>query len=749
MLDSLPECNNLHIARFDVQLTDEQRGDGKDTHVSFQRGFETSESSMPVWCWADFLKNAGPGLIMMTAFIDPGDLSNDLAVGSKYQFELLWIFLWSTIVGYILQMVVAKLAIVTRKSLAEKCHEEYPWFVNVFLWLLMEAALVAVEIQYITGASVGLSLLCGNNGTNLPLWASVLVCSTIAYLLLILEAYGVRLVEVLFMLLISVMCISFAILAGVAKAPGIQVLRGLAEPQLPNEQAAYLLAGGIVGGCISPYNFFLYSSLVISRPLPSRTRGDKYILLQYISLEAAIVLAFALFMNVCLVCTFAQTLYQPAGATSTYYNGSSTPPLLSPSNPGTLLVGVSPQQSPDATYTNYDYMENNPSLNNAGILLGQDWGQAFAYIWALGLLATGLSSTSGSVYAGQIIMEGFVKLKAWNRRHRGWLGSLIAIFHTSPPESVDLLDAPGDRSPSLEETMEGRPSTLSSRTKALVPSSCVPSSDAEKHIISQAHVSVSVAPAKTTESRLSDTVVSDKVVHQSALELKITAESAVPPRQKPHCDHPLGDDLSTNMRALTVPAGEGDQSISSSKASSYKRPFWLRFAANLGLMPQSSRAYSEEEAGRYLPQEALSAAPAAAPVAWKRATVSRTIALIPALIVAATYTNPQEILYLNLWLNLLQTLALPFSLLPMLHFTARSQVMGKYWKNHWFLTLLVAAITAFAVFIACYSTIQSTPFPTSSAAVGATWFGWALYLLAALYFAIGPDHIERFLRGGM
>jgi uncharacterized membrane protein YecN with MAPEG domain len=77
--------------------------------------------------------------------------------------------------------------------------------------------------------------------------------------------------------------------------------------------------------------------------------------------------------------------------------------------------------------------------------------------------------------------------------------------------------------------------------------------------------------------------------------------------------------------------------------------------------------------------------------------------------------------------------------------------MGKYWKNHWFLTLLVAAITALAVFIACYCTIQSTPFPTSSSAVGATWFGWALYLLAAMYFAIGPDHVQRWWlnrRGG-
>ncbi len=124
--------------------------------------------------------------------------------------------------------------------------------------------------------------------------------------------------EIAFLVLVSVMCVSFAVLAGMAGAPGTEVLRGLAVPQIPPESTAYLIVGGIIGGCISPYNFFLYSGLVVNNKLPHSTRGEKLILLKYIWLEAAIVLFFALFMNVCAVCTFASTSYVAPGSPPLY-----------------------------------------------------------------------------------------------------------------------------------------------------------------------------------------------------------------------------------------------------------------------------------------------------------------------------------------------------------------------------------------------------------------------------------------------
>lgn len=98
---------------------------------------------------------------------------------------------------------------------------------------------------------------------------------------------------------------------------------------------------------------------------------------------------------------------------------------------------------------------------------------------------------------------------------------------------------------------------------------------------------------------------------------------------------------------------------------------------------------------------------------------------------------------MNLWLNLLQTIALPFALIPLMHFTSSRRVMGAYWANHVVLLVVGSAISLFAVFMAIYCTIESTPFPTTSWGVGLTWFGWALYILVILYFALGPDNCAR------
>lgn len=135
--------------------------------------------------------------------------------------------------------------------------------------------------------------------------------------------------------------------------------------------------------------------------------------------------------------------------------------------------------------------------------------------------------------------------------------------------------------------------------------------------------------------------------------------------------------------------------------------------------------------------------------AWRRAVIARTIATIPALVVAATQTDPTQIDAMNLWLNLLQTLALPFTLIPLIHFTSDKRVMGgAYWTNSPFTLLLTCAITTFAVLVAAYCSIQSTPFPTSQAGIALTWFGWSLYVLAIAGFAIGPDRLMRFFKSG-
>ncbi|MEW5319196.1 MAG: hypothetical protein WDW38_010361 [Sanguina aurantia] len=502
---------------------------GKDEPASaIGRNSGSFSDDDPTFSIVAFFKFAGPGIIMCTAFIDPGDLEADLQAGAQYRYMLLWIYLWATVLGYIMSMLSAKLGVASGRDMGTLCREEYPKWVRIVLWLVIEVSLMGVEIQYVIGAGVGLSLLCAG---TLPLWAAVLICGALAYLTLMLDRYGIKAVEAVFLILIAVMVISFAILAVKAQAPADEVLLGLAWPQLPmqvpgsdyNSPTTDLVAGGIIGGAMSPYNFYFFSMLVLKRELPMASRGEKRIALTYYAIEAAIALFLALFMNVCIVSSFASAFYDT-------------------------------DQAADAGFL------------NAGDMLGDMYGKAFGYIWALGLFATGLSSTTAAVYAGQAIMSGFIDIKI---------------------ESNPLL--------------------------ALLPPSLPP-----------------------------------------------------------------------------IPLG----------------------------------------AGVYR---------------W-RAVVTRSIAIVPALVVAATQRQDQtELDTLNLWLNLLQTIALPFALLPLLHFTCNKRIMGKYWANGIPLTILASIIAAFSVLCALYTTIESTPLPSDAWAVAVASLGVAVYAAAVLYLAVSPDRVQRWL----
>jgi hypothetical protein len=206
-------------------------------------------------------------------------------------------------------------------------------------------------------------------------------------------------------------------------------------------------------------------------------------------------------------------------------------------------------------------------------------------------------------------------------------GSVIAIFHASPHDDLEL-DVPAD-SPSVGEK-EDRISTLS--TKALVPA-CIfsPSHNVTRQPRGSKDVIVMGVSAEAAV---------DQAVHHAALELRIVAESHVALGQTNSC-HLQGQDRTRDKQVLVSEDG-GVNVMSETETCSHRRNIWLwRVAVRLGLLSHSSGPLRDKERRSKEELEPSDTA-AAASVAWKRATVSRTIALIPALIVAATYTNPQE-----------------------------------------------------------------------------------------------------------
>ncbi|KAI8476617.1 MAG: natural resistance-associated macrophage protein-domain-containing protein [Monoraphidium minutum] len=316
-----------------------------------------------------FMRFIGPGLLMSIAYVDPGNLESDLQVGARAGYSLLWVLLWSTVLGYVLQMQAAKLGVVTRKNLAEHCRARFTPGPRLLLWAMAEIAIIGSDVQEVIGSAIAILLLTGG---AVPLWGGILISAAAAFLLLLVERLGVRHLEALFALLISTMVGAFLHMYVVAGVPTAQVLRGFLVPWVPRQSVGQAVA--MLGSLLMPHNLYLHSALVQTRRLRAQDEGHRREALAYFGLESALSLGVSVLINTCVVCVFA------AG-----YFG----------RPEVEDIG----------------------LENAGQYLGATYGAGIVVIWALGLLAAGQSSTMTGCYTGQFVMGGFLhfQVSAWVR----------------------------------------------------------------------------------------------------------------------------------------------------------------------------------------------------------------------------------------------------------------------------------------------------------------------------------------------
>ncbi|GJP70436.1 hypothetical protein CLOP_g1380 [Closterium sp. NIES-67] len=223
--------------------------------------------------WRRFCLFVGPGFLMSIAYLDPGNLESDLQAGAQTGYSLLWILFWSTALGLLLQAIAARVGVVTGCHLAELCRMEYSPVVRTVLWLMAEVAIVGADIQEVIGCAIAIRILTQG---AVPLWAGVLITGLDSFLLLFLENLGIRKLEALFGLFISIMAVSFARMFLEAAPDTGAIAQGLLIPSIP--RGAMGMAVSIVGAVIMPHNIFLHSALVQSAghrpPLPrTRVRG--------------------------------------------------------------------------------------------------------------------------------------------------------------------------------------------------------------------------------------------------------------------------------------------------------------------------------------------------------------------------------------------------------------------------------------------------------------------------------------------
>ncbi|KAK2862282.1 hypothetical protein Q5P01_001815 [Channa striata] len=349
----------------------------------------------------------GPGFLMSIAYLDPGNIESDLQSGAKAGFKLLWVLLLSTIIGLLLQRLAARLGVVTGMHLAEVCNRQYPTVPRIILWLMVELAIIGSDMQEVIGCAIALNLLSVG---RIPLWAGVLITITDTFVFLFLDKYGLRKLEAFFGFLITVMALSFGYEYVVVKPDQGELLKGMFVPYCAGCGPVQLeQAVGVVGAVIMPHNIYLHSALVKSREVDRKNKKEVKEANKYFFIESSIALFISFLINVFVVAVFAEAFYnktnidvnEECNATSIPYTN------LFPFNNETLEVDI----------------------YKGGVVLGCFFGPAALYIWAIGILAAGQSSTMTGTYSGQFVMEGFLNLQ-WSRFARVLLTRSIAITPT-------------------------------------------------------------------------------------------------------------------------------------------------------------------------------------------------------------------------------------------------------------------------------------------------------------------------------
>jgi manganese transport protein len=311
--------------------------------------------------WRRLFAFSGPAYLVSVGYMDPGNWATDIAAGSKFGYALIWVLLMSNLMAILLQTLSARLGIVAGMDLAQGCRTMFGKKVGVALWLLCEVAIAACDLAEVLGSAIGLQLLFG-----LPLVAGVLVTAFDTLLLLVLHGRGVRMLEAFIVMLITTVGLCMGIEILLAK-PSVAAIVGGIVPSLPGEGALFL-AIGILGATVMPHNLYLHSALVQSRRITHTPAGIRAGI-RFNTIDSVVALNGALFVNGALLVMAAATFYRA----------------------GMFEVA---------------------EIQQAHKLLAPLLGATIAPIaFAIALIASGQSSTVTGTLAGQIVMEGFLRLR--------------------------------------------------------------------------------------------------------------------------------------------------------------------------------------------------------------------------------------------------------------------------------------------------------------------------------------------------
>ena len=321
----------------------------------------------------------GPAFIACVAYIDPGNFATNIAGGSKFGYTLVWVIVASNLMAMLIQTLSAKLGIATGRNLPEVCRERFSRRTSLGLWVQAEVIAMATDLAEFLGAAIGFHLLFG-----IGLFPATLITGATTFGILALQRFGFRTFEAVIIGFVGVIAACYVAELWYAHPPLGTVAKHAVLPQFSGSESL-LLAVGILGATVMPHVIYLHSALTQNRIVP-RNEGEARRLYRFTKIDVVIAMSIAGVINMAMLVVAASVFY------------------------GSGLLNIA-------------------SLETAHRTLEPLLGNASSALFALALIASGLSSSTVGTLAGQVVMQGFIhrQIPIWVRRTVTMLPAFVVV----------------------------------------------------------------------------------------------------------------------------------------------------------------------------------------------------------------------------------------------------------------------------------------------------------------------------------
>ncbi len=321
----------------------------------------------------------GPAFVASVAYVDPGNFATNIQGGAQFGYMLIWVIVASNLMAMLIQSLSAKLGIATGRNLAEICRDRFPMPVVYAMWGLSEGVAIATDLAEFLGAALGFNLLF-----HIPLFIAGLLTGVATFLILGLERYGFRPLEAVITVLVGVIAGSYLVETFIGSPDWGQIGLHAVVPQFSGSESV-LLSVGILGATVMPHVIFLHSSLTQGRIVPRNPEQARRIF-RFEVIDVVIAMGIAGAVNAAMLIMAASTFHAQG------------------------LIDIA-------------------SIEEAHRTLKPLLGSVSSQVFAISLLASGLSSSAVGTMAGQVIMQGFLHwhIPIWLRRGITMLPALIVI----------------------------------------------------------------------------------------------------------------------------------------------------------------------------------------------------------------------------------------------------------------------------------------------------------------------------------